>query len=257
MLRRTLSVVAGAAAVLLVPSPAGATADPAPVVNYTGGWGLTASAEEIPLADGRTASVSLWKQYREAGLPPIGYLSVQVWTDYPCMEHVWPDPDSDAPPELVPGTCQGGWTYGDLELTGNQIDVDRNLRTASVDAVVQMPVVDWTPPSEDGGGDGEWTDPGEGEWTDPGEEFPPFEEPETEPVAIQVVFTGSGTMDTQSEHGTVCGDGERECQSVRIYAARDGSVTGTIGGVAAPQAPARFSAVKGLDLAAPKFLYPL
>lgn len=191
---------------------------------------------EIPLDDGRTASVTLWKQYRGAGLPAIGHLSVQVWTDYPCMEHVWPDPDFEGEPELVPGTCQGGWTYGDLELTDDEVDLDRNLRTATVDAVVQMPVVDGTPPSED---------PGDGEWTDRGEEFPPFEEPEVEPVAIQVVFTGTGAMDTQAEHGTVCGDGERECQSVRIHAARDGSVTGTVDGVPAAQAPARFSAVKG------------
>ena len=305
MLRRVLPVVAGAAAVLLVPSTAVATPAPAPVENLMTGWGYTAHAEEVPLSDGRSASVTLWKYHPKGGGPSIGHLSVQLWTGYPCLEYPWPEPGDEVDPEPVPGTCRGGWTSGSVELSGAEVQLDRNLRTASVDALVEVPVSDWTPPAADDGsggtphpdegewtdpgdggwtdpgegewadpGDGGWTDPGEGEWADPGDGgwtdpgggewadpgdggFPPFEEPQLETVRVQVTFTGVGKLDTSATHGTVCGDGERECQSVRIDAARDGSVTGTIAGASAVQALARLTAVKGLDLAAPKFLYPL
>ena len=48
-------------------------------------------------------------------------------------------------------------------------------------------------------------------------------------VRVSLTFTGTDSVDRAATHGTVCGDGERECQSIRIYAQRPATGTLTFG----------------------------
>jgi hypothetical protein len=70
---------------------------------------------------------------------------------------------------------------------------------------------------------------------------------------VSVQFTGTGEVSRTTDKGELCGDGSRECQSIRIYASRSATGTVTLDDQTA-SGEGTLSFVQGLDVAAPKFV---
>jgi hypothetical protein len=130
-----------------------------------------------------------------------------------------------------PVACDAGTGYASVALSADQVDFDRGLRefvlpetTVSLQRSGWDPVLGMTVTEED--------------------------------VSVSLVFTGTGRADRWAEHGKICGDGERECESIRTYATRDAVATFTLNGVAyTVTAPGAMSFTHGIDAAVPDFEY--
>jgi hypothetical protein len=240
------------------------------------GWHVTAS-----LSEGRGTN-------QRAGW---GYLYLDVWTTYPCWGEV----------------CESH-SWAEAQLTAEQVDFDRSLRTASVKDV-SVELVDpatWVPdPLPDGempgagdeepwtgedpyaggeeswtgedpyaGGEESWTgeDPyagGEESWTgeDPyagggeswtGGEYPDFPtpvEPEPLTLAVSLTFSGTGPVNRSANHDTICGDGDRICQAIRVEASRDAIATLVLGDQSGDTTVGSLFYGRTVDAAAPKFTF--
>ena len=132
-----------------------------------------------------------------------------------------------------PVSCDAGTGYASMPLSADQVDFDRGLREFALpemtvalqrggwDAVLQR----WTTTEED--------------------------------VSVSLVFTGTGPVNRWADHGKLCGDGERECESIRTYANRDADVTVTLAGVQhTATAPGAMWYSHSVDAAVPDFEYP-
>jgi hypothetical protein len=326
VLRRVLPVAAVAAAtVVLVPSTASATPAQAQVDSYAG-QSLFATARDVVLPNGWHATASLSESRGTNLRHGVANLYLDVWTTYPC----WGD------------VCEAH-SSASAELTDEQIDMDRSLRTASV-RDVSVELVDpaaWLPdplpeaepwPGEDPGtgdpvpwtgegtggeepwtgedpgtggeepwtgedpgtggeepwtgedpgtggeepwtgedpgtgGEEPWTgeDPGTGgedPWTgedpgaggeDPGFPLPPEPEPMT--LTVSLAFTGTGPIDRSANHYTMCGDGDRICQAIRVEAHRAAAAQLVIGDQSGDTTDGDLFFGRFIDAAAPKFVY--
>jgi hypothetical protein len=74
----------------------------------------------------------------------------------------------------------------------------------------------------------------------------------TEDVIVSVVFTGTGDVTRDTYRGDLCGDGGRECQSVRVDAHRDATGQLLVDGVTGTGV-GTLSYGHGVDVAAPKY----
>jgi hypothetical protein len=244
------------------------------------GQSLYASAQDVVLPNGWHVNASFSEISGTNLRHGRGYLSLDVWTTYPCWGEV----------------CEAH-SWASAELSPNQIETDRSLRTASVrdvsvelvDPAVWLPnplpeaepwpedpgtggedpgageVEPWTGEGPGAGEEEPWTGegPGAGEeepWTgeDPGAggedpDAPTPVEPEPMTLTLSLTFEGVGPIDRTASHQTICGDGGRECQSIRVASSRaavghlvlgDQSGDVTVGGL--------FFG-RDVDAAAPKF----
>ncbi|MPQ97373.1 hypothetical protein GB931_05425 [Modestobacter sp. I12A-02628] len=179
MLRRLSLAVLLAVGVVLVPGSASAAPQPPPSADtYTSYYGYAS----VALSDGRTAQVSL-SRYR-AGVrdPWRGFLYV-----------------------VTTGACGSAWcplVTGSLELTGDQVRVDRQLQSASVTGVA-LPL---------------------GAAYLPGQ---PVGAPVT--VTASLTFTGVGALTRDTYGGKVCGSGEPCLHSLRVDASRAATAQLTLG----------------------------
>ena len=262
MLRRVLPVAA-AAAVVLVPSAAWATPAQAPVDSYRGS-SYSGFANDVVLSNGWHANAYLGEGSGTNQRQGWGFLSLEVWDPSQC-------PEEDG--------CYAPHSYWSAQLTAEQVDFDRGLRTASVKNVpVELPDPTYvpTPGDEDpwiggedpgtgevGPGTGE-VDPGTGE-VDPGTgEVDPgtgedgtlpdpdptdFPQPETITLSVSLTVTGTGPVDRSADHQTICGDGEGVCQSVRVYATRGALARLTLGEWSGDASSASLSYTQGIDAA--------
>jgi hypothetical protein len=130
-----------------------------------------------------------------------------------------------------PVACDAGTGYAYVTLSEDQVSFDRGLREFALPelTVTLQRMSSWDPVTG-----------------------PTYTEEE---VSIDLVFTGTGPVDRWAEHGKICGDGERECESIRNYASRDAIATVTLDGVS-QTAPGAMSFAHGIDAAAPDFEYP-
>lgn len=269
MLRRVLPVAA-AAAVVLVPSAAWATPAQAPVDSYRGS-SYSGFANDVVLSNGWHANAYLGEGSGTNQRQGWGFLSLEVWDPSQC-------PEEDG--------CYAPHSYWSAQLTAEQVDFDRGLRTALVKNVpVELPDPTYvpTPGDEDpwiggedpgtgevGPGTGE-VDPGTGE-VDPGTvevdpgtgEVDPgtgedgtlpdpdptdFPQPETITLSVSLTVTGTGPVDRSADHQTICGDGEGVCQSVRVYATRGALARLTLGEWSGDASSASLSYTQGIDAA--------
>jgi hypothetical protein len=215
LLRPALPIATAAAVLVLIPSTASATTEPAPVENlFSAGY---YASTEVVLPDGRKATASLG-EHREANQDGwVGDLYLSAWNERDCG--FW--------------MCQDDRVSGSVVLTDDQVDFDRSLRTASVqDITVILSGQSYGGPS-----------------------LPGWPVPEPVPsttVTVSLLFTGTGEVTRSRYQGDMCGDGMRECQSMRIEASREGVGTLTVDGEDVSGA-AYLSYVQGVDAAAPTF----
>ena len=129
-----------------------------------------------------------------------------------------------------PVACGTGATgYASVPLTDDQVTFERGLRRYALSETAV-------------------TLQSRGGWGEPVIE---------EKVSISLVFAGTGPVDRWAEHGKVCGDGERECESTRNYANRDAVATLTLDGVVhSTTAPDAMWYAHYVDAAVPEFEYP-
>jgi hypothetical protein len=204
--------VAVAAAALAL-IPSTASATPEPApVENIFAAGYNANVEVL-LPDGRHASAWIG-EYR--GASQYGWereLSLRVWSEYPCYG-TW--------------TCRSGEASALVTLTDEQVDFSRDLGEASA-TDVDVTLRSWT-----------W-DPTTGHYTST-----------EEPVTVSLLFTGIGDVNRSTDRGDLCGDGGRECQSIRMGADREAIGTVTLDEHIA-SGPGSLSYVQGVDAAAPKF----
>ena len=221
MLRRALSIAFAASSLALVPATASATPEQAPVENYT--FTSYSGNAEVQLADGRTVQVFL-SENRGTGMQGSAYVYVNTYREVPCD---WgPSPWGDD--TSAPRTCQTDFAAGSSELSDQQVDFDGSLRGTSV-SDVPVTFVRW-----EYGPDGYTT--------------------VEEHVTISVVLTGTGPVTRDASHGTTCGDGSRECQSIRVEASRAAVSTVTFEGETVA-GDGRLFRGHSVDAAAPKFDY--
>jgi hypothetical protein len=234
LLRRVLPV-AGAAALVLVPSTAWAVPDQGPVDHYaSAGYYATA---DVQLPDDRHLTASLSAGYAANRSDTVASLYLQLAPPCVVVPFGWPCAPSAS-----------GW----VDVTGDQVEFDRGLRGASVDDVTltlttpsyYLPGsgVPGGPPT---GGDISPLPPTTGASTDPYTPPlgpPPFSPPPpgpstppvlvaatTEIVTVSLDFTGTGTVSRSAEHTvTDCGSDSTGCQSTRIAAQRTADVTVTL-----------------------------
>jgi len=222
------------------------------------GQSLDASAQDVVLPNGWHVNASL-SEIRGTNLQHgRAYLYLDVWTTYPCWGEV----------------CESH-SSADAEVPVEQVVMDRSLRTASVENV-SVELVDpaaWLPdplPDAEGpgaGGEEPWTgeDPGTGgeePWTgeDPGTggenpDFPTPVEPEPLTLTVSLSFTGVGPIDRTATHITMCSDGDRECQSVRVEAHRDAVAQLVLGDQTGETTAGRLFFGRHVDAAAPKYQF--
>jgi hypothetical protein len=127
-----------------------------------------------------------------------------------------------------PGICQTDLAGGPVEVTAEQVNFSRSLGSASVtDVPVTFMHRTWGPNG-----------------------------PTTveEHVAISVVLTGTGPVTRDAYRGEMCGDGSRECQSIRVEASR-AAVSEITFGEEAVTGEGRLFRGHSIDAAAPKFDY--
>jgi hypothetical protein len=218
LLRRVLPV-AGAAALVLIPSSAWAAPDQGPVDHYlSSGYYATA---DVQLPDHRYLTASLSMGYTANHRDTVGSLYLQL--AQPCV--VVPLGAPCAP-------SASGW----VDVTGDQVQFDRGLRGASVDDVT----LTLTTPSYYLPGSGVSSGvvpPGDGITPFPpvdggptGAYIPPVKVAETsEVVTVSLVLTGTDTVSRSAEHTVAdCGSDSTGCQSTRIAAERSADVTVTL-----------------------------
>jgi hypothetical protein len=131
-----------------------------------------------------------------------------------------------------PVACDAGTGYAYVQLSADQVDFDRGLREfAMSETTVALQRWGW--------------DPVQGSTVT------------EEEVSVSLVFTGTGPVNRWAEHGKLCGDGERECESIRNYAHRDADATLSLDGVAhTVTAPNAMWFAHMVDAAVPDFEYP-
>jgi hypothetical protein len=167
---------------------------------------------EVVLPDGRHANVTLG-EYRGASQDGwSGSLSLRVWSESPCYGGY---------------TCQTGMTSAYTGLTEDQVDFRRSLAAASAtDIPVTLERWSWTP----------------------GSGMTRTEEH----VTVSVQFTGDGPVERDTYRGDTCGDGGRECQSIRVSAHRAASASVSLGDQLVV-GKGSISYGHGVDAAAPKY----
>jgi hypothetical protein len=214
VLRRSLPIASVAAAAVAL-LPGTASAVPGGApVDNTFSASYSANAELV-LPDGRHASVWLGEHRGASQAGWRGQLNLTVWSEYTCWEIY---------------TCQEGYASGYAELTDEQVTFGRSLATASAtDVPITLGTSSW--------------DPETGEFRT-----------SQETVTVSVLFTATGAVERSASHGKVCGDGERECQSVRLYVNREATATVTLGDQAGVGGGS-MSYAQGVDAAAPPFQY--
>jgi hypothetical protein len=212
MLRRSLPVVAAAAAAIAL-APGVASATPAPApVENQFGGGYSANAS-VDLPGGLHADVWLGEFTGYGRYDDQQELYVRLTSEYVCWETY---------------TCfkDEGQTW--MPLTGEQVHFSRSLSGVSLaEFDVTLDAFTFDP---DGG-------------------YPSVDE---RPATISVVLTGTGDIDRTATHQTMCGDGGRECESIRVDATREAQATVTVDG-ATGTGTGSLSYMKGLDVAAPKY----
>jgi hypothetical protein len=72
---------------------------------------------------------------------------------------------------------------------------------------------------------------------------------------VSLTFTGTGALDHDAGHTTFCGDGFRECQSVRVSAHRAAVARFGLGELSGQTTIANVFYGHGVDAAAPKFAF--
>jgi hypothetical protein len=126
------------------------------------------------------------------------------------------------------GSCQVDFAATSVQLSADQVDFSGSLNEASVTGV---PV------------------------TFVGYAYGPDGYTEvTETVTISVVLTGTGPVSRDAYKGEMCGDGSRECQSVRVDASRAAVSEITFGDETVTGDGGLFRG-HWIDAAAPKFVY--
>ena len=126
-----------------------------------------------------------------------------------------------------PGICQTDLAGGPVEVTAQQVNFSRSHGSASV---TDVPV---TFTRRVGGWNGDTVE---------------------EHVTISVVLTGTGPVTRDAYRGEMCGDGSRECQSIRVEASR-AAVSEITFGEEAVTGEGRLFRGHSIDAAAPKFDY--
>jgi hypothetical protein len=207
--------VLSAAAAALVLVPGSASATPAPAPVENTFGGGYSADVRVVLSDGRHATAWLGEFGGPRQYEPDRELYLTVWSEYTCYEVY---------------TCQGPQASGLATLTAEQLDFSRDLRGASV-TDVPVTLQSWSYDPTDG-------------YTST-----------QESVTVSVVFTGTGEVSRTTEKGELCGDGSRECQSIRISASRGATGTVTLDGRTV-SGEGSLSFVQGVDVAAPKFEDP-
>jgi hypothetical protein len=234
------------------------------------GQSLFATARDVVLPNGWHATASLSNSRGTNLRHGVANLYLDVWTTYPCWGEVC-ESHSSASADLSPA----------------QVDMDRSLRTASV-SDVSVELVDpatWVPdPLPDGEGPGNapepWTgedpgtvvddpgtvvedpgtvvdDPGNGEdpWTGEDPDVPLPVEPEPMTLTVSLAFTGTGLIDRTANHYNMCGDGDRECQAIRVEAQRAAVAQLVIGDQRGRTTDGSLFFGRFIDAAAPKFAF--
>jgi len=211
MLRRSLPVIATAAAAFaLAPGVASATPAPAPVENLFGG-GYSASASVV-MPGGQHADVWLGQFAGHGQYDDQQELFVSLWSEHVCYETI---------------TCRQDEGQASVSFTGEQVHFSRSLSGVSLlELDVTFRAFTY----------------------DPATGFSSVERPAT----IGVVFTGTGDIDRTATHQKMCGDGGRECESIRVDATREAEVTATVDGQTGT-GTGSLSYMKSLDVAAPKY----
>jgi hypothetical protein len=128
------------------------------------------------------------------------------------------------------GSCQTDFAAASVELSVDQVDFDGGLRGASVTDVPVTLVRHVYDPTT---------------YTHTQVE---------ENLSLSVVFTGTGPVSRSASHGTMCGDGSRECQSIRVEASRAAVSEVTFGDETVTGEGSLFRG-HSVDAAAPKFVY--
>jgi hypothetical protein len=207
--------VAALAAATVVLVPGTASATPEPAPVENIFSASYGANTEVVLPDGRHAQVYLG-EYRGASEDGWrGQLSVSLWSETPC----WGG-----------RTCQTGRVSGYTQLTDDQADFGRNLDSASATGI---PVTI-----------GSWL------YT-PGVGMTRTEEQ----LTVSVEFTGTGQVERDTYRGDMCGDGGRECQSIRVDSHRGATATVSVDDQVAT-GEGSLSYTQGVDAAAPKYEFP-
>ena len=199
----------------LISVPGAASATPAPSPVENTFGGGYSADVRVVLPDGRHATAWLGEYGGPRQYEWDRELYLTVWSEYTCYEV---------------HTCQGAPASGLATLTADQLAFSRDLDGVSA---VDVPVTlqSW---SRDATGGYSSTQ---------------------ESVTVSVVFTGTGEVSRTTDKGKLCGDGSRECQSLRVSASRSATGTVTLDRQTA-SGEGSLSFVQGLDVAAPKFEDP-
>lgn len=194
MLRRVLPV-AGAAALILVPSSAWAAPASGPVSHFA--YAGYFAQVDTRLPDGRTVYATLSQYYGANHSESDGFLYLSVGP--PCDV-------ASTGQQCLPGASAFA------ELTGDQVEFDRGLTGASVEDV---PLT--------------LTTPAHYVWNS-GSTEAVFVPATTEDVTVSLAFTGTGTIDRSAQHilADYCGADSTGCQSTGIGARRTADVTVTL-----------------------------
>jgi hypothetical protein len=153
-------------------------------------------------------------EFREAGPEVLARLSVSTFREAPCT---W-----------GPGTCQTDYAGGSVDLSDAQVHFSRSLGGASV-SDVPVTIVRWV------------YGPGGSTQVE-------------EHVTVSVVLTGTGPVTRDAYRGEMCGDGSRECQSIRVESSR-AAVSEVTFGDETVTGEGSLSRGHSIDAAAPKFDY--
>ena len=206
------SFAVAAAIASVVLVPGTASATPAPAPVENTFGGGYSADVQVILPDGRHATAWLG-EYRNAHQDGTQReLFLNVWSEYTCHEIY---------------TCHGPQASGSVQLTEKQLDFSRDLKGVSV-TDIPVTLLSWSY---------DWTNG----YTS-----------SEESVTVSVQFTGTGEVNRTTDKGELCGDGSRECQSIRIYASRGATGAVTVNGETVT-GEGTMSFVQGLDVAAPKF----
>jgi hypothetical protein len=126
------------------------------------------------------------------------------------------------------GTCQSDFASGFVQLSDEQVDFQRSLGGASV-TDVPVTIVRYV--------------------------FGPNGYTQVEEhVTISAVITGTGPVTRDAYRGEMCGDGSRECQSIRVESAR-AAISEITFGEETVSGEGRLFRGHSVDAAAPKFDY--
>lgn len=203
-----------AAAVSVALVPGTASATPDPAPVENSFGGGYSADVRVVLSDGRHATAWLGEYGGPRQYEWDRELYLTVWSEYTCYEV---------------HTCQGPAASGLATLTAEQLDFSRDLSGVSA-TDVPVTLQTWSYDMTDG-------------YTST-----------QETVTVSAAFAGTGEVSRTSDKGALCGDGSRECQSLRLSASRGATGTVTVDGRTG-SGEGSLSFVQGLDVAAPKFDY--